>query len=270
MIRERARHGLAHPPRRVGRKLPAAPIFKFVDSFHQADVAFLNQIEELHTAVHVFLRDRDHEPQIGLDHLALRLPHFRLCRHHLPVDFLQLLQRQYRVHFDIDQLLLLGLNRRQTAFERGAKLARCRRRLCGPAEIGLVRWKRLDEFLARHPTPIDGNLQNAPLDRAHLRNLLLHIGAQPVDGSRREANRREFALDLLAHACEGRCGLILGQAGARHLVEQFTHSRENREAVARQLFQARFVRLVRIRRLEIAVVIGVRVVAVGGVRVDVL
>ncbi len=75
LVGERTRHGLPHPPRCIGGKLPAAPIFELVDRLHQADIAFLNQIQELHAAVHVLLRDRNHETQIRLDHLALRLPH---------------------------------------------------------------------------------------------------------------------------------------------------------------------------------------------------
>src|SRR5258706_105774 len=42
LVGERTRHGLAHPPRRVGGKLPAASILEFVDGLHQANIAFLN------------------------------------------------------------------------------------------------------------------------------------------------------------------------------------------------------------------------------------
>ncbi|CDY78352.1 hypothetical protein BGLT_01224 [Caballeronia glathei] len=130
--------------------------------------------------------------------------------------------------------------------------------------------KRRDELLARHPATLDGDLQNAPLDRAYVRNLLLHIGAQPVDGSCREANGCEFALNRFTHVCKGGRTLAFRGAGTWQLVKQFTHSRKDSEAVLRQLFQARFVHLVRIRRLDIAGVIGVRVVGVVRVRVDVL
>jgi len=39
------------------RKLVAAAVFELVDRLRQADIAFLNQIEELQATVNVFLRD---------------------------------------------------------------------------------------------------------------------------------------------------------------------------------------------------------------------
>jgi hypothetical protein len=42
-------------------KLVAAAVVEFIDRLHQADVAFLDEIEELQAAVGVFLRDRDDE-----------------------------------------------------------------------------------------------------------------------------------------------------------------------------------------------------------------
>src|SRR6516225_2790953 len=47
LIRERAADGLSNPPSGVGRKLEATSIFELVDGLHQADVAFLDQVEEL-------------------------------------------------------------------------------------------------------------------------------------------------------------------------------------------------------------------------------
>ena len=47
LIGDRARDGLTDPPGSIGREFVAAAIFKFIDGFHEADVAFLNQVEEL-------------------------------------------------------------------------------------------------------------------------------------------------------------------------------------------------------------------------------
>src|SRR6516164_937390 len=47
LIRERAADRLSNPPGGVGRKLKSAPILEFVDGLQQADVAFLDQVEEL-------------------------------------------------------------------------------------------------------------------------------------------------------------------------------------------------------------------------------
>src|SRR3989454_6838232 len=62
LVRDRAGDRLADPPRRIRRELVAAAVLELVDRFHQADVAFLNQVEELQSAVRVLLRDRDDEP----------------------------------------------------------------------------------------------------------------------------------------------------------------------------------------------------------------
>jgi hypothetical protein len=88
LVGDRARDGLADPPRGVGRELVAATVFELVDRLHQADVAFLDQVEELQAAVGVLLGDRDHEAQVGLDHLLLRLARLGFTDGHGAVDLL--------------------------------------------------------------------------------------------------------------------------------------------------------------------------------------
>src|SRR5208283_4468484 len=61
LIGERATDRLSDPPGGVGRKLVSAPILELVDCLHQADVAFLDQVEELQAAVGVFLGDGNDE-----------------------------------------------------------------------------------------------------------------------------------------------------------------------------------------------------------------
>ena len=53
--------GLAYPPRCVRRELIAAAILELIDRLHQADIAFLDQVEELQAAVGVFLGDRGYK-----------------------------------------------------------------------------------------------------------------------------------------------------------------------------------------------------------------
>ncbi|QTK80944.1 RNA Polymerase Sigma Factor RpoS [Agrobacterium tumefaciens] len=71
LVGNRAGDCLPDPPRRIGRELVTTTVFKLVHRLHQADIAFLNEIEELQAAVGVLLRNRDHETQVGLDHLLL-------------------------------------------------------------------------------------------------------------------------------------------------------------------------------------------------------
>src|SRR5258708_15219061 len=73
LVRNRAGDRLADPPRRVRRELVAAAILELVDRLHQADVAFLNEVEELQAPVRVLLRDRHDEAQVRFDELLLRL-----------------------------------------------------------------------------------------------------------------------------------------------------------------------------------------------------
>jgi hypothetical protein len=75
---------LANPPRRVGRKLEAAPELKAIDGLHQADVAFLNQVEERQPAPRVAFRDRHDQPQIGFEQFAFRFGDAGLVVAHQP------------------------------------------------------------------------------------------------------------------------------------------------------------------------------------------
>ena len=66
-----ASDGLTDPPRGVRGELVTTTVLELVDCFHQADVAFLDQIQELQTAIGIFFRDGNHQSQVGLDHLFL-------------------------------------------------------------------------------------------------------------------------------------------------------------------------------------------------------
>ena len=84
LIGDRAGDRLADPPGRIGREFIAAAIFEFIDRLHQADIAFLDQVEELQAAVGIFLGDRNDEAQIGLDHFLLGLARLALALlHHM-------------------------------------------------------------------------------------------------------------------------------------------------------------------------------------------
>src|SRR4051794_6033002 len=73
LVRDRARDGLADPPRRVRRKLVAHLVVELLDRPDQAEVSLLDQIEERDARVHVVARDRHDEPEVRLDQLLLGL-----------------------------------------------------------------------------------------------------------------------------------------------------------------------------------------------------
>src|SRR5450755_4370174 len=100
LIGNRARDRLPNPPRGVRRKFVAAAVFEFVDSLHQADVAFLNQVEELQSAVGVFLGDRNHETKVGLDELALGVLRVHIAGDDFALSALQLGERYAGFEFE--------------------------------------------------------------------------------------------------------------------------------------------------------------------------
>src|SRR5712692_1943242 len=79
LVGDRARDGLPNPPCRIRRKfVPAAPL-ELVHRLHQADVALLNQVEELQSAVGILLGDRNNQPKVGFDQFFFGLLGFRLA-----------------------------------------------------------------------------------------------------------------------------------------------------------------------------------------------
>ncbi len=80
LVGDGARDRLPDPPCGVGRELVAALVLELVHGAHQADVALLDQVQELQAAVRVLLRDGDDEAQVGLDDLHLGLVRDLLAR----------------------------------------------------------------------------------------------------------------------------------------------------------------------------------------------
>src|SRR5207248_1782353 len=100
LIGDGAGDGLPDPPGGVGGELVAALVLELVDRLHQADVALLDQVEELQPAVRVLLRDRHHQAQVGLDQLGLGLLRLALSGDDGAVAPLQLVDRQQRLFLD--------------------------------------------------------------------------------------------------------------------------------------------------------------------------
>ena len=80
LVGDGARDGLANPPGGVGRELVAAAVFELVGGAHQADVAFLDQVQQVQAAVDVLLGDRNHQAEVGLDQVLLGALGFELRR----------------------------------------------------------------------------------------------------------------------------------------------------------------------------------------------
>ena len=66
-----ARNGLADPPRGVCGELVTAPVFELVGGAHQADIALLDEVQQVKSAVYVFLGDRNHQAEVCLHQVLL-------------------------------------------------------------------------------------------------------------------------------------------------------------------------------------------------------
>src|SRR3954451_3678837 len=71
LVRDRALHGLADPPRGVRGELVAAPPVELLDCAVEADDSVLHELEQRHAVTLVAHGDRDVEPEVGVDHALL-------------------------------------------------------------------------------------------------------------------------------------------------------------------------------------------------------
>ncbi len=104
LIGNRASDGLANPPGSIGRKFVAAAPFKFIHGFHQADVALLDQIQELQTAIRIFLGNGHDQAQVRFDQFLLGLLGFRFAAMNDREGALQFREPDFAGLFDIFQL----------------------------------------------------------------------------------------------------------------------------------------------------------------------
>ena len=66
LVRNGAGNGLANPPGGIGGEFEALGVIELIHRLDQAQVALLDQIQELHAAAHIPLGNRDHQTQVGL------------------------------------------------------------------------------------------------------------------------------------------------------------------------------------------------------------
>ena len=73
LVRHRAGDRLTNPPGGVSRELVALRVVELFDGTDEAQVAFLDQVQELHTAAGVALGQRHNESKVRLKQVVLRL-----------------------------------------------------------------------------------------------------------------------------------------------------------------------------------------------------
>ncbi|OIQ91558.1 hypothetical protein GALL_264960 [mine drainage metagenome] len=237
LIGNRAGDGLSDPPRGVGGELVAAAVFELVHGLHQADVAFLDEVEELQAAVGVFLGDGNDQAQVGLDHLALGLARLLLAAAHLRVDLLEVFQRNDDAGLGVDQALLQFLDGRQIARQDGGvRLVRCSEFL-GPFQVELMTREGLDEIFLRHAAAVHDDAADFALVAAHLVDLAAQQIAELFDGARGETHFHQVFGDLLlGFEIAGRFVAVL-VVGAAHFHEGVVHLGKALERLHLEFFQ---------------------------------
>ncbi len=161
LIGNRARDRLPDPPRRVGRKLIPAPVLELVDRLHQADVAFLNEIEELQTAVGILFRNRDDEAEVGLHHFLLRLPGLPLALLNRLHDAAELRDFQPRLGGEVVNVATDALDHRALLLDEVRPLLALARDLLDPRLIEFVAEIFADKILPAHTITVGKPHQTA-------------------------------------------------------------------------------------------------------------
>src|SRR5205085_11874543 len=72
LVGERPCDRLPDPPGRVGRELEAEPVVELLDGADEAEVPFLDEVEERDARLRVVARYRHHEAEVRRDQAALR------------------------------------------------------------------------------------------------------------------------------------------------------------------------------------------------------
>ena len=73
LVRDGTGDRLTDPPRCIRRELEALGVVELIHGLDESEVAFLDEVEELHTAADIALRDADDQSQVGLGQFLLRL-----------------------------------------------------------------------------------------------------------------------------------------------------------------------------------------------------
>src|SRR5690554_311052 len=159
--------GLPDPPGSVGRELVPTAVFKLIHGFHQANVAFLDQVQELQATVGVFLGNRNNQTQVGLNHLFLGTTGLGFADGNAAVDFLDVGDGEVNVGLYVLDAFLQAYdfidvltNSSRVGLFGGGDFA-------GPLQVGFVAGEPLDEVLAGHFAVAYADLHDGPFVLPH-------------------------------------------------------------------------------------------------------
>ena len=196
LVRDGTGNGLADPPGRIRGELVPAPVFELVHRLHEADIAFLYQVEKQQSAIGVLLRDGNDQAQVGLHHFLFCLAHLCLTDGDLPVDFLDFRNGKQVVAQRFGQSLLYfnylvpdagqGLCIGTAGFDL----------LPGPFGIFFIAGERGDKVLAGHVRRLDAQAHDLAFRAPDQFDRAPDIGGQGRDKFGRQAYPHELFRDV--------------------------------------------------------------------------
>src|SRR5262249_46234062 len=181
----------------VDRESIAPKVLEIDACFHQADIAFPNQIKELQAAVGVFLGDGNDEAQIGLDHLLLGLARLALALLHDVHDAAELADLQAGLGSEIGDLAADILDYPAPVVgENGPTFLLQAPDAAEPVGVELVRLIFVEEVLALHAIAL-GEAEQAPLIAEQLLVDVVESLDQALDTVGIERQRLDLGDDLV-------------------------------------------------------------------------
>ena len=219
LVGDRARDRLPDPPGGVGGELVAAAVFELIDRLHQADIAFLDQVQELQAAIGVFLGDGDHEAEIGLDHLLLGPRAVTLAAADGHVDAAEFRDRQAGIGRDGGNLRAdIGDVGRVLDDEQLPAAGRQLVHLLHPVRVELIAAIAAEEFFPRDLAAL-GHAHELAFQRGQTLVELLELGDQLLDPVVVQADLADLLDQFLTRLLVAFLGADGDFLAARHLVE---------------------------------------------------
>ena len=163
LVGDGAGDALANPPSRVSGEFVTAAPFEFVCALHEADIALLDQIEELHAAIGIFLGNGDDETKVCFGEFGFGLLRFRLAKPNGRKRAPQRVQTNFARFLDVPSFrpartqlfacpvrafgagrICAAFESGNLAFERMQPLGRDAQRINQPPLLGVAEFNRAD------------------------------------------------------------------------------------------------------------------------------
>ena len=154
LVSNRTGDCLPDPPCRVGAEFITSAIFKFINRLHQADIAFLNEVKKLQTAVGVFFGDGNNEAQIGFNHFLFGDTRFAFALLYHVYDAAEFSKRHAGIGCNIRYLAADTLNALSLIGGKGRPFLVDVRHICEPVFVKLMAHIAIKKRFTRYFVPL--------------------------------------------------------------------------------------------------------------------